>query len=98
MLYHKYFRIILEAWLFVNAILGITLSNDQSRITWLISVFISFLVLIVITKLHKTLQEIEKPLKRYTRKNKDGDIIIDEEKLHQALIYLSILEDRLEQQ
>lgn len=95
---YKHFRIILETWLFVNAVLGITLTNNQSRITWLISVFISFLVLIGITKMHKTLKEIERPLKRYTRRNKEGDVIVDEERIHQALIFLSILEDQLEEQ
>ena len=93
---YKYFRTILELWLFINAVLGITLTNNQSRITWIILVFISFLILIVITKMHKTLQEIERPLKRFTRKNKDGDVIVDKERLHQALIYLSILEDQIE--
>jgi hypothetical protein len=93
---YKYFRTILEVWLFTNAVLGITLTNNQSRIVWLISVFVSFLILIVLTKMHKTLQEIEKPIKRFTRKNKDGDVIVDKERLHQALIYLSILEDQIE--
>lgn len=94
----KNYRTIFEIWLFVQAMLGISLSNSQiSRIVWMISNVIAFVILIVATKFIKTVNELKRPIKRFTKKNANGDIFVEEDKLPQALIYLSILEDQLEE-
>jgi len=36
-----------------------------------------------------------KPKKRFTQKNELGDIYIDESQIHQAIIYLSLVEDEI---
>lgn len=94
----KEYRTVLEIWLFVQAILGISLSNNQSRIVWMISNVIAFVILIIATKFIKTVNELKRPTKRFTKKTKDGNIFVEENRLPQALIYLSILEDQLEEQ
>lgn len=94
----KEYRTVFEIWLFTQAMLGITLSNDQSRFIWIISNVIAFVVLIIATKLVKTVNELKRPMKRFTKKTANGDIFVEEDRLPQALIYLSILEDQLEEQ
>ena len=94
----KEYRMIFEIWLFVQAILGISLSDSQiSRIIWMISTIVAFIVLIIATKFIKTVNELKRPMKRFTKKNANGDIFVEEDRLHQALIYLCILEDQLEE-
>ena len=95
----KEYRTVFEIWLFVQAMLGISLSDSQaSRIIWIISTIIVFIILIVSTKFIKTVNELKKPIKRFTKRNSNGDIFVEEDRLHQALIYLYILEDQLEEQ
>lgn len=95
----KEYRMIFEIWLFVQAILGISLSDSQiSRIIWIISTIVAFIVLIIATKFIKTVNELKRPIKRFTKRNSNGDIFVEEDRLHQALIYLCILEDQLEEQ
>lgn len=95
----KEYRTILEIWLFIQAMLGVSLSNSQtSRILWIISNVVAFILLMIMTKFIKTVNEIKRPIKRFTKKTKEGDIFVEEERLHQALIYLSVLEDQLEEQ
>lgn len=94
----KEYRTIFEIWLFVQAMLGISLSNNQSRIIWMILNIVAFTVLIIATKFIKTVNELKRPMKRFTKKTKDGNIFVEEDRLPQALIYLSILEDQLEDQ
>lgn len=92
----KEYRTVFEIWLFVQAMLGISLSNSQSRIVWMISNVVAFIALIIATKFIKTVNELKRPMKRFTKKTKDGNIFVEEDRLPQALIYLSILEDQLE--
>lgn len=95
----KEYRTVFEIWLFVQAMLGISLSNSQiSRIVWMISNVVAFVILIIATKFIKTVNELKRPVKRFTKKNVNGDIFVEEDRLHQALIYLCILEDQLEEQ
>lgn len=96
--FSKEYRTVFEIWLFVQAMLGISLSDSQtSRTIWIISTIIAFIVLIIATKFIKTVNELKRPIKRFTKKNANGDIFVEEDRLHQALIYLCILEDQLEE-
>ena len=83
--------------LFAESILMICFNVSK-----LISVIIltsSFIVLSIIAflddKIKKAKKYKYKPTKRFTQKNEVGDISIDENRMHQAIIYLSILEDEI---
>ena len=90
------YRSLLELNFFIASSLGIFLSNDRNKILWFVFLIFCFILLIGLCKFIRTKREIRKPIKRFTKRNKDGDIFVEEEKLHQALIYLCILEDQQE--
>lgn len=95
----KNYRILFEVWLFINGLLGIALVNtEKERMIWIINFVFQFVLLLIFCKFFKTVKEVQRPIKRFTKKNANGDIFVEEDRLHQALIYLCILEDQLEEQ
>ena len=70
-----------------------------SKIISLIILSSSFFVLSLLIFLNDKIQKAKKykfrPKERFTKKNDVGDISIDENKIHQAIIYLSLLEDEI---
>ena len=96
---NKEYRLLLEIWLFINGLLGVVLvNNEKQKMVWVITITVQFILLLSSCKFIKTVKEIQKPIKRFTKKTKDGNIFVEENRLPQALIYLSILEDQLEEQ
>lgn len=58
---------------------------------------VSFIVLFVHKIIHKAIEDqIKKDYKRFTKKKSNGDIYIEEDRLNQAIIFMSILEDEYE--
>ena len=92
------YRSLLELIFFIISTWGIILSNSNNKIVWSIILFFCYVLLIGSCKFIKTKNEIKKPIKRFTKKNMNGNIFVEEDRLPQALIYLSILEDQLEEQ
>ena len=90
------YRPLLELIFFIIASWGIILSNNN-KIFWLVILLFCYILLIILCKFIRTKREIQKPIKRFTKKNTNGDIFVEENRLPQALIYLSILEDQLEE-
>ena len=80
-------------------IISILYCNDENRFTYLwvmILIFVAFsLVCIFDTKINEKERKDKMPKERYTKKNENGDISIEESKLNQAMIFLSLLEDDL---
>ena len=77
----------------------LVISFKVSTITSIIILSSSFFILALISflteKINKAKKYKFKPKKRFTKKNELGDISIEESRIHQAIIYLSILEDEI---
>ena len=93
----KQITIILFFFFFSISILVVL--SDFSKTTSIIVLTISFLFLGILIFLNDKFKKVKKykykPAKRFTQKNEVGDISIDESRIHQAIIYLSILEDEI---
>ena len=80
-------------------IISIIYCNDDNRMDFLkalIIIFIAFSMLCIFdTEIKKKKKQKHIPKQRYTKKNENGDIYVEENKLNQAIILLSILEDDL---
>lgn len=58
---------------------------------------VSFIVLFMHKIIHKAIEDqIKKDYKRFTKKKSNGDIYIEEDRLNQAIIFMSVLEDEYE--
>ena len=58
---------------------------------------VSFVVLFMHKIIHKAIDDqIKKDYKRFTKKKSNGDIYIEEDRLNQAIIFMSVLEDEYE--
>lgn len=56
-----------------------------------------FIVLFMHKVIHKAIEDqIKKDYRRFTKKKSNGDIYIEEDRLNQAIIFMSILEDEYE--
>lgn len=81
----------LESIMFIHFGISKIISESVISISFILSILISFLK----DKVSKASKYKYRPKERYTKKNEVGDISIDESKIHQAIIYLSILEDEI---
>ena len=94
----KHFGFIMRIIFFVFSLLAI-LYRDISMIKWIIAIIILFIITELFSYVHKELKEKEEmkytPKERFTKKTISGDISVNENKLHQAIIYLSLLEDKI---
>lgn len=75
------------------------ISFNVSKLVSVIILTSSFIILSVLIFLSDKIKKASKykfrPKKRFTQKNEVGDISVDESRIHQAIIYLSILEDEI---
>lgn len=56
-----------------------------------------FIILFMHKIIHKAIEDqIKKDYKRFTKKKSNGDIYIEEDRLNQAIIFMSVLEDEYE--
>lgn len=80
-------------------IITIMYCTDENRFTYLWVLIVIFIALLMVcifdTKIKEKEKQIKMPKERFTKKNENGDIIIKENKLNQAIIFLSSLEDDL---
>lgn len=90
------YKFLIDVFYFILLIIAVINLKDQNKNLWLIVLVVVYTILHLILLYFDSVKEVQHPKIRYTRKNENGDIIVEEEKLHQALIYLSILEDRIE--
>lgn len=85
---------------FVFFVVSITAAIlDISKIISIVILSSSFFILSLLIFLNDKIKKAKKykfkPKERFTKKNEVGDISIDETRIHQAIIYLSILEDEI---
>ena len=90
------YKLIFDYFYFVLSIIAILNAKDQNKKLWLFVLVITYMILRFLFRFINSVKEIKHPKIRYTKINESGDVIVEEEKLHQALIHLSILEDQLE--
>ena len=73
--------------------------NDELRTKILIALVCLFVSCFLIIKTFEYIQMENEakqlPKKRYTKKNKNGDVFVDSHELYQSIVYLSILEDKI---
>jgi hypothetical protein len=84
---------------FVFSFVSVYFCNDELRTKFLIALVCLFVAVFLLIKFFEYIdreKEVEQlPKKRYTIKSKNGDVSVDSHELHQALVYLSILEDKI---
>lgn len=94
----KYFSFIMRIIFFVFSLLAI-LYRDINMTKWIIAIIVLFAITELLSYIHNELKEKEEmkytPKERFTKKSYSGDISVDKNKLHQAIIYLSLLEDKI---
>lgn len=94
----QYFSFIMRIIFFVFSLLAL-IYRDINEIKWIIVLVLLFIMTELLSYIHNKLKEKEEvkymPKERFTKKSYSGDISINENKLHQAIIYLSLLEDKI---
>lgn len=90
------YKLLFDIFYFVLSIIAMINLKDQNKNLWLFVLVIVYMILHFLSGFIDSVKEVQHPKIRYTKKNENGDVIVEEEKLHQALIYLSILEDHIE--
>lgn len=95
----KHLRTILYFLYFVFSIISIVFFENSTKKQWVIGLTILFFGIVVLDYIQKELNKKKqlklKPKERYTIKSSNGDVSIKENRLNQAIIYLSILEDEI---
>lgn len=80
-----------------DSIASIIFCDDELRVKWIIANICCFMAVIFVMKgieYSKKLNRIDqKPKERFTKKLENGDIVVEENKLQQAIVYLAYLED-----
>lgn len=90
------YKLLFDYFYFVLSIICVINLKDQNKKLWLFVLVVVYMILRFMFRFIDSVKEVQHPKIRYTKKNENGDVIVEEEKLHQALIYLSVLEDRIE--
>ena len=84
---------------FAFSIIAIICFESSTKKNWIIFLVLLFITFVLVSFFHNKFDEKKKqkfkPKERYTKKHNNGDITIEESKLNQAIIYLSILEDEI---
>lgn len=90
---------IIAFFYFIYSFIAVYFCNDELRMKFLIALvclFISCFLIVKVFEYIKRENEIDQlPKKRYTKKNKNGDVSVDSHELYQSIVYLSILEDKI---
>lgn len=99
-LINRNLKLILKVLYYVISIIAIY--NVKYGVTkWAIGLTLIFLICLFVAYAHNYVIEEKKkkftPKERFTIKLANGDIYIKKEKLHQAIIFLSIIEDEMRQ-
>lgn len=87
-------------YMFIMTLIGITAKYcEGNNLKWLIALVCAFFCFVILFAVSKEIRKINNEnyrIKgRYTHKDLDGNIYVDEDKIKQAIIYLSLLEDSL---
>lgn len=82
---------------FVYSVVSVVFCSDALRMKWIIAdvcLFVAVFLLMKYIDYSRKLNRIDqKPKERYTKKLENGDIVVEENRLQQAIIYLAYLED-----
>ena len=93
----KHMQDLLLLLYFADSIVSIIFCDDELRVKWIIATVCCFMAVILVMKgveYSRKLNRIDqKPKERYTKKLENGDIVVEESKLQQAIVYLAYLED-----
>lgn len=84
--------------IFVICFIASLLAAKAERFVMITILYVvSFIVLFMHKIIHKAIEDqIKKDYKRFTKKKSNGDIYIEEDRLNQAIIFMSVLEDEYE--
>lgn len=84
---------------FIFSLIAIIYFENSTKKNWIIFLVLLFITFVLVSFFHNKFIEKKKekfkPKERFTKKHNNGDITIEESKLNQAIIYLSILEDEI---
>ena len=93
----KHMQDLLLLLYFADSIVSIIFCDDELRVKWIIANVCCLMAVILVMKgveYSRKLNRIDqKPKERYTKKLENGDIVVEESKLQQAIVYLAYLED-----
>lgn len=85
---------------FACSIASVAFCSADLRLKWIIGNICTFVAVFLLIKYIEYSRRLNKddhrPKERYTKKLSNGDIVVEDAKLHQAIVYLSILEDENE--
>lgn len=88
-------NLILDLVFLSMVIISIVFVSNETRMQWIFGIVSLYVIIRFLKYIYNSFESENKfiPKQRYTKKDAYGNIYIDEDKIHQAIIYLSYLED-----
>lgn len=85
--------------LVITAVGIIAKQCEGNNIEWIFAMICAFLCFMILYFIKEEIKKIDstqyKPKERFTHKDSEGNVTVSSDKIKQALIYLSIIEDSL---